>query len=107
MGTVLMERKEAPHSEGPELVGSHAVAARMSVSERTLWRMVANGTFPQPVRFSRKMVRWVSADVGRYIASLSRPVSDGEARLAMEAPASVRLALRDVVEQVLAEKGVR
>ena len=55
----------------PELLTSRQVASRLSVSVRTIWRLVAAGKFPQPVRYSRKLVRWKTADVRRYIETLS------------------------------------
>jgi predicted DNA-binding transcriptional regulator AlpA len=58
-------------SVGPaELLTSHQVARRLAMSVRTLWRLVAAGKFPQPVRYNRKLVRWKSAEVSRYIESL-------------------------------------
>ena len=56
---------------GPELLTSQQVAERLSVSVRTLWRLVAAGKFPQPVRYNRKLVRWKSAEVARYIEALA------------------------------------
>jgi excisionase family DNA binding protein len=54
-----------------ELLTSQQVAEMLSVSVRTLWRLVASGKFPQPVRYNRKLVRWKSTDVMRYIEALS------------------------------------
>jgi predicted DNA-binding transcriptional regulator AlpA len=56
---------------GADLVTSRQVAQRLAMSVRTLWRLVAAGKFPQPVRYNRKLVRWKSIDVDRYIESLS------------------------------------
>lgn len=55
----------------PELLTSQQVAERLAVSVRTLWRLVAAGKFPQPVRYNRKLVRWKNVDVVRYIDTLS------------------------------------
>lgn len=55
----------------PELLTSQQVAQRLSVSVRTLWRLVAAGKFPQPIRYNRKLVRWKTVDVSRYIETLS------------------------------------
>jgi excisionase family DNA binding protein len=66
---MMVERPE--RKTGPELLTSQQVAERLAVSVRTLWRLVAAGKFPQPVRYNRKLVRWKSADVTRYIDSLS------------------------------------
>ena len=56
---------------GPDLLAAKDVARRLSVSVRTIWRLVAEGQFPQPVRYSRKLVRWKASDIDRYIQSLS------------------------------------
>lgn len=46
------------------------VSEALDMSVRTLWRMVAAGKFPQPVRYSRKLVRWKTADVLKYVREL-------------------------------------
>jgi predicted DNA-binding transcriptional regulator AlpA len=53
-----------------DLLTPRDVAGRMSVAIRTLWRMVERDGFPQPVRFTRKLVRWRTRDVERYVAKL-------------------------------------
>jgi excisionase family DNA binding protein len=55
---------------GAELLTSQQVAEKLAVSVRTLWRLVAAGKFPQPVRYNRKLVRWKAVDVSRYIETL-------------------------------------
>jgi excisionase family DNA binding protein len=55
---------------GAELLTSQQVAEMLSVSVRTVWRLVASGKFPQPVRYNRKLVRWKTVDVVRYIEAL-------------------------------------
>jgi excisionase family DNA binding protein len=54
----------------PDLLTSQQVAARLSISVRTLWRLVATGKFPQPIRYNRKLVRWKSSEVHDYIQAL-------------------------------------
>jgi excisionase family DNA binding protein len=66
MSTVL-EQRAAPQ----DLLTSQQVADRLAVSVRTLWRLVKKGSFPQPIRYNRKLVRWKSGDVERYIDALS------------------------------------
>jgi excisionase family DNA binding protein len=56
---------------GIELLSSRQVAKRLSMSTRTLWRLVAEGKFPQPIRYNRKLVRWRSDDVDRYVEGLA------------------------------------
>jgi excisionase family DNA binding protein len=55
----------------PELLTSQQVAEKLSVSVRTVWRLVASGRLPQPVRYNRKLVRWKNSEVMRYIESLA------------------------------------
>jgi len=66
MTTTHLEPKAAG-----ELMTSQQVADRLAVSVRTLWRLVAKGSFPQPIRYNRKLVRWKSTDVNRYIDTLA------------------------------------
>lgn len=40
------------------LLTARQVAERMSVSIRTLWRLVQKDQIPQPIRYNRKLVRW-------------------------------------------------
>ena len=56
---------------GKDLLTAQDVARRLSIGVRTLWRMVAKGKLPQPIRYTRKLVRWKTADIDRYIQSLS------------------------------------
>jgi len=53
-----------------DLLTPREVAGRMSIAMRTLWRMVELNRFPQPVRFTRKLVRWKARDVDAYISKL-------------------------------------
>lgn len=46
---------------------STQVADHLCISMRTLWRLVAAGKFPQPVRYNRKLVRWKRSDIDKYI----------------------------------------
>lgn len=57
-----MSKKPADRLLTPEVV-----ADRLSVSLRTLWRMVARGQFPQPLRYNRKLVRFRESDVSAWI----------------------------------------
>lgn len=51
----------------PLLVTSTQLSERLGVSMRTLWRMVARGDLPQPIRYNRKLVRWKAKDIERHI----------------------------------------
>lgn len=61
------------------LMTSGQVAECLAVSVRTLWRWVADGTFPPPVRYNRKLVRWRRSDLGRWIDSQTPGRSGGKA----------------------------
>lgn len=41
------------------------VAARLLASTRKIWRLVAEGEFPKPVKVGRS-VRWFESDIARY-----------------------------------------
>lgn len=54
----------------PALIDAAGVAGMLSMSIRTVWRLTAAGTLPQPVRYNRKLVRWKRADL---LAALGLP----------------------------------
>ena len=66
--------------QGKDLLTAQDVARRLSIGVRTLWRMVAQGRLPQPIRYTRKLVRWKATDIDRYILSLSAVARVGPAR---------------------------
>jgi excisionase family DNA binding protein len=47
-------RTESP----PEFIDAEEAARVLSLGVRTIWRMTAKGRLPQPLRLSRKLVRW-------------------------------------------------
>lgn len=49
------------------LIDVKSVAVRLDVSERMVWKLLASGRFPQPVRVGRS-VKWRESDVDRFIA---------------------------------------
>lgn len=53
-----------------DLQTSEQVAGRLCISVRTLWRMVKAGTFPGPVRWNRKLVRWKKTAVDEAISKM-------------------------------------
>ena len=54
----------------PDLLTARQVAERLSMSVRTLYRMVKSGRVPRPVRLGRKLIRWRRRDVERYVRRL-------------------------------------
>jgi predicted DNA-binding transcriptional regulator AlpA len=51
----------------PAMIPAAKAAALLSVSVRTLWRLVAASKFPAPVRYNRKLVWWQTAAVLGYV----------------------------------------
>jgi excisionase family DNA binding protein len=70
MEAVMVTPVLAPRG-GQDLLTSQQVAERLAVSVRTLWRLVARGDFPPPIRYNRKLVRWKTDEVDRYLEALS------------------------------------
>jgi predicted DNA-binding transcriptional regulator AlpA len=60
---------------------ARGVARLLSIGVRTLWRMVAQGKLPQPIRLNRKMVRWNYAELAQFIHDLraARQAKEGAA----------------------------
>jgi predicted DNA-binding transcriptional regulator AlpA len=53
-----------------DLLSARQVAYRLSISVRTVWRMLERNQLPEPVRFNRKLVRWRALDIERFVAAL-------------------------------------
>lgn len=54
-----------------KLVGVKEVAARFGMSVRGVWRHVAMGVLPQPVKFG-KMTRWCESELDAVFEKLKR-----------------------------------
>jgi predicted DNA-binding transcriptional regulator AlpA len=48
------------------------LAAHLRCSTRSVWRHVARGLLPQPVRLTSRLVRWRVADVRRCLEAAAR-----------------------------------
>jgi prophage regulatory protein len=46
------------------------VARRTGLGKSSIWVMVAEGTFPQPVRFGARCTRWVESEIEAWKAAL-------------------------------------
>lgn len=62
---------QKPSSARQEFLTVDEVAHRLDLSRRTIWRYVADRAFPEPVRFSKKRVRWRSRDIDAYLARIA------------------------------------
>ena len=55
----------------PALVDVHGAARMLSISERSIWRMLKEGKFPRPVRIGCRATRWRTTDLEDYICGLA------------------------------------
>lgn len=55
-----------PTTDAP-LLTARAIAQRLGISTRTLWRWIEAGRFPQPARLSRKTLRWSAEAVEDWL----------------------------------------
>lgn len=55
-----------------ELVDAFAICEALGVSRATLRRMVQDGRFPEPVRLSRRTLRWRVDEVNAWLQSRGR-----------------------------------
>ena len=46
-----------------------AVAAQFGCNPSTIWRKVANGTFPRPIKFGSGMTRWSGTEIDTMISA--------------------------------------
>lgn len=54
----------------PEFISAEDIAAILSVSIRTVFRLRARGVLPAPVEVSRNIVRWRRSAIQTYLDSL-------------------------------------
>jgi excisionase family DNA binding protein len=52
------------------LLTARQVAARIGVSLRTIWRWTMAGDMPAPVRRGRRIVRWKTTDIQRFVKQM-------------------------------------
>ena len=53
-----------------DLLTAQQIAYRLSISVRTVWRMLERHELPQPIRYNRKLVRWRATDIEQYVVGL-------------------------------------
>jgi len=56
-----------------ELENVRTVAKRLSVSERQIWKLLAKGEFPKPIRLGRA-VRWSRQTIDEWLAQQAEAV---------------------------------
>jgi len=63
----MLGREEA-RTPRPDLLSAQQVAERLSISVRTVQRMVQRGELPPPIRYNRKLIRWPAVEIDAYLA---------------------------------------
>jgi excisionase family DNA binding protein len=53
---------------GMQFFTDKQLAERFGVSRPTVWRWVAAGAFPKPIRLGPNVTRWSAADVEAWLA---------------------------------------
>jgi excisionase family DNA binding protein len=53
--------------DDPSLLSADQASEMLSCSRRTLWRLVERGHLADPIRFTRKLVRWRRSDVVKLV----------------------------------------
>lgn len=53
----------------PALVRISAVESMTGLKRQTIFRMVAAGTFPQPLKLSPRATSWVETEVEEWVAA--------------------------------------
>lgn len=66
MAVGIIERRDA--AVGERLLTVRELAARLGISTRQAWKLLAAGRLPAPLRLGRS-VRWRAATVDRWIAA--------------------------------------
>jgi predicted DNA-binding transcriptional regulator AlpA len=67
-----MNKANGTEQGGADLMDARAVAAKLAVAVRSVWRWSDAGTLPPPVRLGR-LKRWRAADIDRWVAGGCRP----------------------------------
>jgi excisionase family DNA binding protein len=63
----------------PCMIDVREVAEILSISTRSVWRLVADGELPQPIRFGRN-VRWRLTDIEVWIEARASMNQNGSPR---------------------------
>ena len=71
-----MSKTTTADAPSMRLMTVRELAQTLSISPRCAWRLsalreVGIGSFPQPVRLSRKLTRWRARDVAAYLDGLA------------------------------------
>ena len=65
--SIPFSKGEYPCPPRPTSSGPPRSRSLLAIGERTVWRMLARGQLPQPVRLSRKLVRFRTAEIEAHV----------------------------------------
>lgn len=51
------------------LLSRRAVLKQVPFSSATMWRTIAAGAFPQPIRIGKRRVAWVESEIAEWLAA--------------------------------------
>lgn len=72
---MALNRKPPPASDQRDLLTLPSAAQRLSISKRTVERLISSGAFPPPVKIGRSS-RVPCGDLSRYLDQLCRERGD-------------------------------
>lgn len=66
--------QQTPHHQAQvdHLLPMRAVIELTSLSKATIYRKVADGTFPRPLKIGKSRVAWREADIAAWISGLAK-----------------------------------
>jgi predicted DNA-binding transcriptional regulator AlpA len=70
-GTVATEMPPKHETDDSDYLKAGQVAHKLNCSVRHVWRLVASGEFPKPIRLKRA-TRWRAVDVDEYLDRKSK-----------------------------------
>ena len=59
-------------SETDEMLRVNEVAQMFAVSVREVWRLVAGGIIPQPIKLGPKTTRWLKSEICEFLEALKK-----------------------------------
>ena len=66
----MRSNRQSAHSAEEQFMTVQEVAEVLAVSVQTVWKLVKQEGFPQPVRYNRKLVRWKKSEVMKYLSGV-------------------------------------
>jgi predicted DNA-binding transcriptional regulator AlpA len=67
----VLTPQERDTGAGLDLLTVTQVSNRLSLSVRSVWRLVKHGELPEPIRYTRRMVRWPAVVIETHSGRLA------------------------------------